>query len=59
VDLVATLAREGTADDLRSFRSWLTADDALAGYVHLVDRPPGPEEMGAAAEAVRIVGDPA
>lgn len=47
------------SDDLRSLRGWLIADDALRGHVQVVERPPAPDALGPALDALRIIGDPA
>jgi hypothetical protein len=60
MDMTVRLAGETTgADDLRSLRAWLLADDALSGHVRTIEQPPAPGALGPTLEALQIIGDPA
>ncbi len=56
--VTVVITENGTADDLRSLRSWLLDTDSLRGRVDLVERPPDPGQLGPALEALVVILGP-
>ncbi|MDH6579121.1 hypothetical protein [Kitasatospora sp. MAP5-34] len=48
----------GSADDVRSLRQWLVAEDELRGRVVLAETPPPPGALGAVVDALTVALGP-
>lgn len=47
-----------SADELRTLRAWLLAEEELRGCVQMINRPPAPGRLGPVLDALRIVAEP-
>jgi hypothetical protein len=57
--VMVKVTHEGDTEALRDLSRELAEDGAWRGRVELVERPPGPGELGPMLDALRIVLDPA
>jgi membrane-associated two-gene conflict system component 1 (EACC1) len=46
---------DGSPDDVRSLREWLSDEDELRGRVRLVEQAPRPGELGSVVDSLAIV----
>jgi hypothetical protein len=58
VDVTIEVVGSGTADEVRSLREWLVAEDALRGRIRLVASPPEPGALGSAVEILTVALGP-
>lgn len=55
MEVMVAFIGDVASDQLRSLRTWLTAEDVLRGQVNLVECPPGPGTLGGGmVEAVSV-----
>jgi hypothetical protein len=58
MDMTISIVDNGTADDLRSLRTWLLDADGLRGRVDLLERPPLSGELGPVLDAILVALGP-
>lgn len=57
MELTLTLDNE-SADELRSMRTWLLAEDEMRGRVRMLEVPPAPDRLGPLLEALQVTAGP-
>lgn len=58
MDLTIEVQARRAADELRSLRAWMVAEDALRGRVRLVAAAPGPGTLGSVVETLAVTLGP-
>jgi hypothetical protein len=58
VDVTVEVEGDRPADELRSLRAWLIAEQGLRGRVRLAESPPAPGTLGGVVEALTVALGP-